>query len=101
MSVEINSTNPVVRSIIEGKAPRPACLAAARGSLPLPQSDLLEILVAFAGGNDGELIENAKQTLNTQNPDLLHSLISAGEAAPQVLGYFVREASLPKHVHEA
>jgi hypothetical protein len=101
MSVEISSTNPVVRSIIEGKAPRPARLAAARGSLPLPQSDLLEILVSFAGGDDGELVENAKQTLNTQNPDSLHSLISAGEAAPEVLGYFVRQASLPRHVHEA
>ena len=80
MSVEISSTNPVVRSIIEGKAPRPARLAAARGSLPLPQSDLLEILVSFAGSDDGELVENAKQTLNTQNPDSLHSLISAGDS---------------------
>jgi len=101
MSVQIVSTNPVVKSIIEGTAPRPARLAAARGSLPLPQSDLLEILVAFAGSEDGELVQNAKQTLNAQNHDSLHSLIAAGEAAPQVLGYFVRQASLPKQIHES
>jgi len=101
MSAQIVSTNPVVKSIIEGTAPRPARLAAARGSLPLPQSDLLEILVAFAGSEDGELVQNAKQTLNAQNHDSLHSLIAAGEAAPQVLGYFVRQASLPKQIHES
>jgi len=101
MSTEINSTNPVVKSIIEGTAPRPARLAAARGSLPLPQSDLLEVLVAFAGSEDGELVQNAKHTLSAQNHDSLQSLIAAGEAAPQVLGYFIRQTSLPKHLHEA
>lgn len=101
MSAEINSTNPVVKAIVEGTAPRQARLAAARGVLPLPQSDLLEILVAFAGGDDSELVENAKHTLSTQNTDSLHSLITEGEAAPQVLGYFARQASLPKQIHEA
>ena len=47
MSSEIASSNPVVKAVIEGTAPRPAQLAAARGSLPLPQTDLLEILVCF------------------------------------------------------
>jgi hypothetical protein len=101
MSAEINSTNPVVKAIVEGTAPRPAQLAAARGVLPLPQADLLEILVAFAKSSDNELLENAKQTLSTQAPDSLHSLITGGEAAPEVLGYFARQASLPKQIHEA
>jgi hypothetical protein len=101
MSAEINSTNPVVKSIIEGTAPRPAQLAAARGVLPLPQADLLEILVAFAKSGDNELLENAKQTLSSQPPDSLHSLIVGGEAAPQVLGYFARQTSLPRQIHEA
>jgi hypothetical protein len=101
MSAEINSTNPVVKAIVEGTAPRQARLAAARGILPLPQSDLLEILVAFAGCDDSELLENAKQTLQTQNTDSLHSLIAANEAAPQVLGYFARQTSLPKKLQEA
>lgn len=100
MSAEINSTNPVVKAIVEGTAPRQARLAAARGILPLPQSDLLEILVAFAGCDDSELLENAKQTLQTQNTDSLHSLIAANEAAPQVLGYFARQTSLPKQLRE-
>ena len=101
MSVDINSANPVVKSIIEGTAPRPARLAAARGSLPLPQSDLLEILVAFAAGDDSELVENAKKTLDDQSKDSLHALITSGEAAPQVLGYFVRQTSASREIHEA
>ena len=48
MSIEITSVNPVVKAIINGTAPRPAQLAAARGMLPLPQTDLLEILAALA-----------------------------------------------------
>jgi hypothetical protein len=48
----LSSTNPVVQAIISGTAPHPARLAAARGMLPLQQHELLEILVALAGGND-------------------------------------------------
>ena len=47
MSSEITSSNPVVKAVIDGSAPRPARLAASRGILPLPQTDLLEILVSF------------------------------------------------------
>ena len=47
MSSEIASSNPVVKAVVEGTAPRPAQLAASRGILPLPQADLLEILVNF------------------------------------------------------
>jgi hypothetical protein len=46
MNAEIISTNPAVKAIITGTAPQPARLAAARGILPLPQTDLLEVLVA-------------------------------------------------------
>jgi hypothetical protein len=42
MNAEIISTNPAVKAIITGTAPQPARLAAARGILPLPQTDLLE-----------------------------------------------------------
>ena len=46
MSFEIESTNPVVKAVVEGTAPRPAQIAAARGILPLPTNDLLEILIS-------------------------------------------------------
>jgi hypothetical protein len=67
MNDRINSTNSTVRAIISGAAPRPAVLAAARGILPLPQSDLLEVLVFLARNEDAELAENARNTLTAQD----------------------------------
>lgn len=101
METEIISTNPVVKAVIGGTAPRPACIAASRGILPLPQADLLEILVALAGGGDGELAGNARGTLASQNPAEIETFVVSAEAAPAVLAYFIGQESLPKQVHEA
>lgn len=101
MSQEIASSNPVVKAVVEGTAPRPARLAASRGVLPLPQSDLLEILVAFSDSTDLELRENARQTLRSQPMADIESAIRSGETAPRVLSYFAQQAQLPASVHEA
>jgi len=101
MSSEIASNNPIVKAVVEGTAPRPARLAAARGSLPLPQTDLLEILVAFYHGDDAELREAANETLRTQQPDALESTIRSADLAPRVLAYFADQTGLPGSVHEA
>ena len=95
MSSEITSTNPVVKAVVEGTAPRPAQIAASRGILPLPQTDLLEILVNFFGGGDTELKENARATLVAQNVDALEETIRSAEIAPSVLAYFAGRDDLP------
>lgn len=101
MSSDIVSSNPVVKAILEGTAPRPAQLAAARGSLPLPQSDLLEILVSFFDGSDAELKDAAAESLKSQPPEALESTIRSGEVAPRVLAHFSKRADLPRSIHEA
>ncbi len=101
MSFEITSTNPVVKAIVGGTAPRPAQIAASRGVLPLPQHDLLEVLVAFYGGTDAELRDNARQTLTTQNSDSLESSFRSHNIAPSVLAYFAAQPFLPHAVYEA
>ena len=100
MSSEITSSNPVVKAVVEGSAPRPAQLAASRGILPLPQTDLLEILVSFFNGGDAELKENARQTLVGQNVDALEETIRGDEVAPSVLAYFVGRDELPAPILE-
>ena len=100
MSFEINSTNPVVKAIVGGTAPRPAQLAAARGILPLPQSDLLEILVALSQNNDAELAENAQNTLAVQDRNELGNIVKSDQIAPQVLAYFAEQDNLPPEIHE-
>ena len=101
MSSEIASSNPVVKAVVEGTAPRPALLAASRGLLPLPQTDLLEILVTFFDGSDSELKENAGAALRSQQTDALESTIRSGDVAPRVLAYFAAQSDLPSTIHEA
>ena len=100
MSSEITSSNPVVKAVIDGTAPRSAQVAAARGILPLPQTDLLEILVNFFHGSDAELKENARQTLVAQNVDALEETIRGAEIAPSVLAYFAGRDDLPAAIQE-
>lgn len=101
MSDEIISTNPVVKAVIAGTAPRPAQMAAARGMLPLPQADLLEILAALVRQSDAELAETAQATLAAQQKDELEFHLKSAEAAPSVLAYFAAQSSQPKQIHEA
>ena len=101
MKFEVESVNPVVRSVIEGKAPRPAQVAAARGILPLPHTDLLEVLVTFAASGDAELADHARQTLATQEEDVLHDSVRSPEIAVSVLDYFARQDGIARAVHES
>ena len=101
MVSEIASSNPVVKAVIASSAPRPAQLAASRGILPLPQVDLLEVLVSFSQGGDAELKENARQTLRSLDSDELLAAISSTEIAPGVLEYFAGQEELPIAIHEA
>ena len=99
--MEIKSSNPAVQAIVGGTAPRPAQLAAARGMLPLPPADLLEILVALEAGADAELKTAARETLQGQDADELFAVAAEPETAPAVLGYLARRADLPHKLHEA
>lgn len=98
---EITSRNEVVRSVIEGTAPRPACVAASRGILPLPQADLLEVLVHLADGADAELKQNASATLAAQTVESIGETLRSAEVAPRVLAYFASRKDMPAAVHEA
>ena len=100
---EITSANPVVKAVIEGTAPRPARLAAARGALPLPQADLLEILVALASDADEELSVSARETLKEQAAaaDTLIETFSSTLIAPSVLAYFAEAENIPVALKEA
>lgn len=101
MNFEIESSNPVVRAVIAGTAPRPARLAAARGVLPLPPKDLIEILVALTSSEDAELATPARETLQSQDATLLESIISAADAPISALEYFAGIPDAAVRVHEA
>jgi len=97
----VTSTNPVVQSIISGKAPPAARSAAARGLLPLPQADLLEALVHLTADNDPAIAQAAQETLASQPPSDLLQVASTETTAPAVLGYLASLGSAGNEIHEA
>jgi hypothetical protein len=100
MSDEIVSTNPVVASLIEGKAPRPAQVAAARGVLPLPEADLIEVLVTFATSDDAELSDYAAATLRTQDDTVLTNVLASSAVPLPALTYFAETANVSEKAQE-
>jgi len=101
MSFVIASENPVVKAIVEGKAPRPARVAAARGILPLPDQDQLEVLVAFASSKDAELATHARKTLRSHDTETLNGLVQSDNIPVPVLSYLASVSELPRKVHES
>ncbi|HEY0366242.1 MAG TPA: hypothetical protein VGC73_07200 [Pyrinomonadaceae bacterium] len=101
MTAEITSSNPVVQAIISGKAPQPARLAAARGLLPLPQNDLLEVLVALTTSDDTQIASAATETLKAETADELLSAASDQDTAPNVLAYLATRADGTPQLYEA
>ena len=101
MTAEVKSGNPVVKSIISGNAPPAARLAAARGLLPLPQTDLLEALVHLGADNNPDIAHAAQSTLDGQQPQDLLSVAMADDAAPAVLGYLASLSSARRELQEA
>ena len=101
MPTEVKSSNPVVKSIISGHAPPAARLAAARGLLPLPQTDLLEALVHLSADNDPNVASAAQSTMAEQQPQDLLSIARTDDVAPSVLGYMASLSGAGRDLHEA
>jgi len=92
--------NPVVQSIISGKAPASARMAAARGMLPLHQAELLELRVHLRAEKDAAIASTAQATLDSQNGDDLLSVARSNEVAPAVLGYLASLTNVDRRIHE-
>jgi regulator of extracellular matrix RemA (YlzA/DUF370 family) len=95
------STNPAVQAIIGGTAPQQARLAAASGLLPLPQSDLLEVLVALRQSPDSEVAEAARDTLSSQSQQDLLASAKSSETSTAVLHYLALLTQEYREIHEA
>src|SRR5437016_7900350 len=76
-------------------------MAAGRGLLPLPQADLLEVLVHLSADNDPEVARAAQATLESQQPNDLLSVAKSENAAPTVLGYLASRPNANRDIHEA
>jgi hypothetical protein len=95
------SSNPAVQAIIDGAAPHQARLAAASGMLPLPQSDLLEVLVALRQSEDAEIAAAAKVTLDDQDAEDLLAAAKSDETSVAVLEYLATLSQDSRQIQEA
>ena len=73
MAYDTKSKNSAVTALLNGTAPEQVKTAAARGILPLPQDDLLEVLVTLAESTDAELAKIASGTIATQDSAAIES----------------------------
>lgn len=94
------STNPVVIALITGSAPQQARLAAAQGLLPLPQADLLEVLVALQSSDDLAISAAAQSSLEEQEEGDLLLAAQADDAPLAVLNYLA-ESKVSRRIKEA
>ena len=101
MPYDTQHKNPAVASLLNGTAPPPVRLAAARGILPLPQDDLLEVLVAISDGPDADLAKTASGTIAAQDAKAIESLVRADSLSPTVLSHLIKRAALPSALYEA
>jgi hypothetical protein len=69
--------------------------------LPLPQTDLFEVLVALRQSDDAALAAAAEETLQSQTPDDILILAKASDTAPLVLDYLATVAGAERPLQEA
>jgi regulator of extracellular matrix RemA (YlzA/DUF370 family) len=69
--------------------------------LPLPQNDLLEVLVALTTSDDTQIAAAATETLKAEAPEDLLIAASAPDTAPNVLAYLATQPDLTAELYEA
>lgn len=69
--------------------------------LPLPQSDLLELLVALTSSDDAQIAAAANDTLKAEAPEDLLTAASAEDTAPNVLAFLATQPGGNKEIYEA
>jgi regulator of extracellular matrix RemA (YlzA/DUF370 family) len=69
--------------------------------LPLPQNDLLEVLVALTSSDDPQIATAATETLKAEGPEDLLIAASGEDTAPAVLAYLAIQPDAKPEVYEA
>lgn len=83
-------THPIVERILAGQVAPNVKLAAARGALPIPREDLIELWVQLRGDGDGEVRLACKESLAGVAESEWVDLLPAHEFPPPVLDFAIR-----------
>jgi len=101
MAYDTKPKNAAVEALLAGTAPDQLKAAAARGILPLPQDDLLEVLIAIADGPDADLARMASGTIASQDQHSIESLVRSNGLSAKSLSHLVKRAALQNSLYEA
>ena len=101
MNSEIVTTNPAAKAVISGAAPRAARLATAKGNLPLPLVDFLEVLAFLSTDQDAEIAESARETFRSQPTGNLLTVVSTEGIAEKVLSLVAETDSFDRKIYES
>lgn len=69
--------------------------------LPLPQTDLLEVLVALTASDDVQIASAANETLKAEAPEDLLVAATGTDTAPNVLAYLATQTDGKPEIYEA
>lgn len=69
--------------------------------LPLPQDDLLEVLVALTSSDDPQIASAATETLKAESVEDLLVAATGQDTAPNVLAYLATQADGKQEIYEA
>lgn len=83
-------THPLVERILRGELPDNVRKAAARGALPIPREDLLELWVLLRNDQDGEVRLACKESLAEVSEDEWKEVLPEHPFDPRVLDFAVR-----------
>jgi hypothetical protein len=93
--------NPVLKALLENRAPVPVRVSAARGLLPLAQPEMMEALVILCSDSDPNIAKMAHSTLLSQETESLVEVAKDRETSESVLSFFVNSPDINKEVIEA
>jgi len=94
-------SNPLVAALLQGTAPRPLRISAARGVLPLARAEQFNILVVLLGDEDEEIRHEAASRLGSFPEGEVLSMLGDPAATPTVLDHFGCDPSSPLSLKEA
>lgn len=86
--VTASPASPLVSALLEGRAPAPIKLSAARGVLPLSRADLVRVLVFLMSEEDASVRDEAAATLAAITDDELVALVGDPAISADVLDHF-------------
>jgi hypothetical protein len=86
--------HPLVERILAPDAPEALRLSAARGSLPLPGTDLVEIQVRLLADANPPVAAAARESLGRIGHDVLPGILRDPRCAPEVLDHFSSTSAL-------